>query len=122
MANILELSEKAVLFIGFQSDRKQEKTARNQRKYNTKYNVQAVKLSNEIGSSKAVVETIPIFAMTANTFVAVKKRCRYAGMSGYIASRSMLRRLQRRLRTTPDAAISDYSPALRFVIEQVGHI
>lgn len=60
MANILELSEKAVLFIGFQSDRKQEKTARNQRKYNTKYNVQAVKLSNEIGSSKAVVETIPI--------------------------------------------------------------
>ena len=59
--------------------------ARKQRKYNTKYNVQAVKLSNEIGSSKAAVETIPIFAMTANTFVAVKKRCRDAGMSGYIA-------------------------------------
>ena len=59
--------------------------ARNQRKYNTKYNVHAVKLSNEIGSSKAVVETIPIFAMTTNTFVAVKKLCRYAGMSGYIA-------------------------------------
>lgn len=59
--------------------------ARNQRKYNTKYNVQAVKLSNEIGSSKAAVETIPIFAMTANTFVAVKKRCRDAGISGYIA-------------------------------------
>ena len=59
--------------------------ARNQRKYNTKYNVQAVKLSNEIGSSKAVVETIPIFAMTANTFAAVKKRCRDAGISGYIA-------------------------------------
>ena len=85
MANILELSEKAVLFIGFQSDRKQEKTARNQRKYNTKYNVQAVKLSNEIGSSKAVVETIPILAMTANTFAAGKKRCRDAGISGYIA-------------------------------------
>lgn len=85
MANILELSEKAVHFIGFQSDRKQEKTARNQRKYNTKYNVQAVKLSNEIVSSKAVVETIPIFAMTANTFAAGKKRCRDAGISGYIA-------------------------------------
>ena len=73
MANILELSEKAVHFIGFQSDRKQEKTARNQRKYNTKYNVQAVKLSNEIGSSKVAVETIPIFAMTANTFAAGQK-------------------------------------------------
>lgn len=86
MANILELSEKAVHFIGFQSDRKQEKTARNQRKYNTKYNVQAVKLSNEeIGSSKAAVETIPILAMTANTFAAGKKRCRDAGISGYIA-------------------------------------
>ena len=47
--------------------------ARNQRKYNTKYNVQAVKLSNEIGSSKAAVETIPIFAMTANTFAAGQK-------------------------------------------------
>ena len=57
MANILGPSEKAVHFIGFQSDRKQEKTARNQRKYNTKYNVQAVKLSNEIGSSKAAAET-----------------------------------------------------------------
>ena len=96
--------------------------ARKQRKYNTKYNVQAVKLSNEIGSSKAAVETIPIFAMTANTFVAVKKRCRDAGMSSYIASRSMLRRSQRRLRTTPDAAINDYSSALRVAIEQVGHI
>lgn len=85
MANILELSEKAVPFIGFQSDRKQEKTARNQRKYNTKYNVQAVKLSNEIVSSKAAVETIPIFAMTANTFAAGKKRCRDVSMSGYIA-------------------------------------
>ena len=42
------------------TNRKQEKLTRNQRKYNTKYNVQAVKLSNEIGSSKAVVETIPI--------------------------------------------------------------
>ena len=30
--------------------------ARNQRKYNTEYKVQAVKLSNEIGSSKAAVE------------------------------------------------------------------
>lgn len=59
--------------------------ARNQRKYNTKYNVQAVKLSNEIGSSKAAVETIQIFAMTANTFAAGKKRCRDAGISGYIA-------------------------------------
>ncbi len=59
--------------------------ARNQRKYNTKYNVQAVKLSNEIGSSKAAVETIPILAMTANTFAAGKKRCRDAGISGYIA-------------------------------------
>ena len=59
--------------------------ARNQRKYNTKYNVQAVKLSNEIGSSKASVETIPILAMTANTFAAGKKRCRDAGISGYIA-------------------------------------
>ena len=35
--------------------------ARNQRKYNTEYKVQAVKLSNEIGSSKAAVELgIPI--------------------------------------------------------------
>ena len=59
--------------------------ARNQRKYNTKYNVQAVKLSNEIGSSKAAVETIPILAMTANTFAAGKKRCRDGGISGYIA-------------------------------------
>ena len=73
MANILELSEKAVHFIGFQSDRKQEKMARKQRKYNTKYNVQAVKLSNEIGSPKAAAETIPIFAMTANTFAAGQK-------------------------------------------------
>lgn len=32
-----------------------------------------------------MVETIPIFAMTANTFAAVKKRCRDAGISGYIA-------------------------------------
>lgn len=70
MANILELSEKAVPFIGFQLDRKQEKMARNQRKYNTKYNVQAVKLSNEIVSSKAAVETIPIFAMTAKSVAA----------------------------------------------------
>ena len=85
MANILGPSEKAVHFIGFQSDRKQEKMARKQRKYNTKYNVQAVKLSNEIGSSKAAVETIPIFAMTANTFAAGKKRCRDAGISRYIA-------------------------------------
>lgn len=30
--------------------------ARNQRKYNTGYKAQAVKLSNEIGSSKAAVE------------------------------------------------------------------
>ena len=30
--------------------------ARNQRKYNTGYKMQAVKLSNEIGSSKAAVE------------------------------------------------------------------
>lgn len=30
--------------------------ARNQRKYNTEYKVQAVKLSNEIGSSKAAVD------------------------------------------------------------------
>ena len=81
----MELPEKAVHFIGFQSDRKQEKTARNQRKYNTKYNVQAVKLSNEIGSSKAAFETIPILAMTANTFAAGKKRCRDADISGYIA-------------------------------------
>ena len=35
--------------------------ARNQRKYNTEYKVQAVKLSNEIGASKAAVELrIPI--------------------------------------------------------------
>ena len=35
--------------------------ARNQRKYNTEYKVQAVKLSNEIGSSKAAVELgIPV--------------------------------------------------------------
>ena len=35
--------------------------ARNQRKYNTKYKVQAVKLSNEIGFSKAAVELgIPV--------------------------------------------------------------
>ena len=47
--------------------------------------MQAIKLSNEIGSSKAAFETIPIFAMTANTFVAGKKRCRDAGISGYIA-------------------------------------
>ena len=35
--------------------------ARNQRKYNTEYKVQAAKLSNEIGSSKAAVELgIPV--------------------------------------------------------------
>ena len=35
--------------------------ARNQRKYNTEYKVQAVKLPNEIGSSKAAVELgIPV--------------------------------------------------------------
>lgn len=35
--------------------------ARNQRKYNTEYKVQAVKLSNEIGFSKAAVELgIPV--------------------------------------------------------------
>ena len=35
--------------------------ARNQRKYNTEYKAQAVKLSNEIGSSKAAVELgIPV--------------------------------------------------------------
>ena len=35
--------------------------ARNQRKYTTEYKVQAVKLSNEIGSSKAAVELgIPV--------------------------------------------------------------
>ena len=35
--------------------------ARNQRKYNTEYKVQAVKLSNEIGSSKTAVELeIPV--------------------------------------------------------------
>ena len=35
--------------------------ARNQRKYNTEYEMQAVKLSNEIGSSKAAVELgIPV--------------------------------------------------------------
>ena len=38
--------------------------ARNQRKYNTEYKVQAVKLSNEIGSSKAEVELgIPVDTM-----------------------------------------------------------
>ena len=45
--------------------------ARNQRKYNTEYKVQAVKLSNEIVSSKAAVETIPIFAMTAKSGAAM---------------------------------------------------
>ena len=35
--------------------------ARNQRKYNTEYKVQAVKLSNEIGSSKTAAELgIPV--------------------------------------------------------------
>ena len=38
--------------------------ARNQRKYNTEYKVQAVKLSNEVGSSKAAVESrIPVDAL-----------------------------------------------------------
>ena len=38
--------------------------ARNQRKYNTEYKVQAIKLSNEIGSSKAAVELgIPVDAL-----------------------------------------------------------
>ena len=85
MVNILGPSEKAVHFIGFQSDRKQEKTARNQRKYNTKYNVQAVKLSNEIGSAKAAVDTIPIFAMTANAFEEDRQNALKAGMNGHIA-------------------------------------
>ena len=50
--------------------------ARNQRKYNTEYKVQAVKLSNEIGSSKAAVELgIPV-DMLSDTAWRTKRTCR----------------------------------------------
>ena len=50
--------------------------ARNQRKYNTEYKVQAVKLSNEIGSSKAAVELgIPVDTLFGTAW-RTKRTCR----------------------------------------------
>ncbi len=50
--------------------------ARNQRKYNTEYKVQAVKLSNEIRSSKAAVELgIPVDTLSGTAWRA-KRTCR----------------------------------------------
>ena len=50
--------------------------ARNQRKYNTEYKVQAVKLSNEIGASKAAVELgIPVDTLSGTAW-RTKRTCR----------------------------------------------
>ena len=53
--------------------------ARNQRKYNTEYKVQAVKLSNEIGSLKAAVEAvelgIPVDTLSGTAW-RTKRTCR----------------------------------------------
>ena len=50
--------------------------ARNQRKYNTEYKVQAVKLSNERGSSKAAVELgIPVDTLSGTAW-RTKRTCR----------------------------------------------
>ena len=50
--------------------------ARNQRKYNTEYKVQAVKLSNEIGSSKTAVELgIPVDTLSGTAW-RTKRTCR----------------------------------------------
>ena len=50
--------------------------ARNQRKYNTEYKVQAVKLSNEIGSSKVAVELgIPVDTLSGTAW-RTKRTCR----------------------------------------------
>ena len=48
----------------------------NQREYNTEYKVQAVKLSNEIGSSKAAVELgIPVDTLSGTAW-RTKRTCR----------------------------------------------
>ena len=44
-----------------------------------------VEATKRIRASAREDHTIPIFAMTANTFAADRKKCRDAGMSGYIA-------------------------------------
>ncbi len=44
-----------------------------------------IEATAQIRSSSRSDHSLPIFAMTANTFAADKQRCREAGMSGYIA-------------------------------------
>ena len=44
-----------------------------------------VEATKKIRASERADHTIPIFAMTANTFAADRKKCWDAGMSGYIA-------------------------------------
>lgn len=63
--------------------------ARNQRKYNTEYKVQAVKLSNEIGSSKAAVELgIPVDTLYGWVKAAKEGRLGHRRRSAYIANRN----------------------------------
>ena len=60
--------------------------ARNQRKYNTEYKVQAVKLSNEIGSSKAAVELgIPVDTLYGWVRAVKEGRLDIGGGSTYAA-------------------------------------
>ena len=44
-----------------------------------------VEATKTIRNSNRPDNGIPIFAMTANTFASDRKRCRDAGMNGYIA-------------------------------------
>ena len=63
--------------------------ARNQRKYNTEYKVQAVKLSNEIGSSKAEVELgIPVDTLYRWVKAAKEGRLELSRRSAYTANRN----------------------------------
>ena len=63
--------------------------ARNQRKYNTEYKVQAVKLSNEIGSSKAAVELgIPVDTLYGWVKAAKEGRLDIGSGAAYTANRN----------------------------------
>lgn len=68
---------------------RQRKMARNQRKYDAEYKVQAVKLSNEIGSSKAAVELgIPVDTLYGWVKAAKEGRLDIGGRSAYTANRN----------------------------------
>mgnify|MGYP002515737518 CR=1 FL=1 len=60
--------------------------------------------TKRIRSSARPDHTVPIFAMTANTFSADRSRCREAGMDGYIAKPVAVKDIQAVIREIPTDA------------------